>query len=400
MSLLTIKSENYNYEFVAADVEELIRWCYLQATFYKRIATSNGVHNNEYAFSDVRQKVQSITQLEAIAEKLKALADQPSEALSNHVASIQSICEQVFNETRLPPADSEIGLQLGAQIDIDPEVGYPALYSLSKISSHQHPFQANRPVLWRGIVLGAALFAQRSQEQKPQRYAKAVREWVSSAQSDLARTRKRAEETVRDLRSNVSDFKQKVTDFETQHASRIESAHQSTESLLSKARDEIEKFKLFVKSEIALKAPVTYWEVKAEEHERLARNLGIAVVLLMLVCGICAFYSLGFIKELVNAGDKTNYAGIAVVAVLLTLALWIVRLAVRLFLSQQHLGADARERTAMVKTYLALKEAGVAPNNGDLTPVLVALFRPSSDGIVKDEAMPPVLAEILTRTKN
>jgi hypothetical protein len=120
----------------------------------------------------------------------------------------------------------------------------------------------------------------------------------------------------------------------------------------------------------------------------------------MFLCGVGAFHSLNFVKELVGAGGNTNYAGIAVVAVLVTIILWMLRLVVRLFLSQQHLGADARERTAMVKTYLALKEAGVAPKDGDLTPVLVALFRPSSDGIVKDEAMPPVLAEILTRTKN
>lgn len=66
--------------------------------------------------------------------------------------------------------------------------------------------------------------------------------------------------------------------------------------------------------------------------------------------------------------------------------------------SEMHLKTDAEERVAMVKTYLALMESGKAPTD-TLSPVLTALFRPASDGIVKDDSMPFGLAEILSKQR-
>lgn len=400
MDLPVIKSIAYSYEFIPADVEELARWCQLQAEFYEKIDQGPTHNRQEHAFAEVRTQIRAAISLGPLAEQIKVAREKQDSNLESLINSLQSITNQLFNQYGLPPADSEVGLQLNAHLAIDPVVGVPALYALSTSASQNHHFQVQHPALWRGLGIGASLSLLRSQKQKPQRYAKAVREWVNSAQSDLARTRTRAEQTVKVLRSNATDFEDKIANFEEQHTERLKLTTDATENLLTETRQEIEKYKFFVKQEIALKAPVTYWETKAAEHENQAFGFGIAVVVLMFLCGVGAFHSLSFVKELVGEGGKTNYAGIAVVAVLVTLVLWMLRLVVRIFLSQQHLGADARERTAMVKTYLALKEAGVAPKDGDLTPVLVALFRPSSDGIVKDEAMPPVLAEILTRTRN
>ena len=70
-----------------------------------------------------------------------------------------------------------------------------------------------------------------------------------------------------------------------------------------------------------------------------------------------------------------------------TVYLWIARIVVRLFLSEIHLGMDARERVVMVDSYLALlnKDEG-AIDNEHRTIILSALFRPTQDGIVKDDA--------------
>jgi hypothetical protein len=314
---------------------------------------------------------------------------------------LRNIISTAFATYKLPPAESEIALNLKALMEKDPSIGLPAIFSLTTYNGYQNrQFSHWYPEIWRGLGIGALLSTQSTLQRKPEKYAKAYREMVSNSQADLGRTREKVEQTLSDLKQDLNAFNLKTIAFDEAHANRLHETEKITAKTISDATQEIAEFKTFVKSEIALKAPVTYWETKAAEHENRAFFFGIAVFILMFLCGVGAFQSLSFVKELVGEGGKTNYAGIAVVAVLVTLILWMLRLVVRLFLSQQHLGADARERTAMVKTYLALKEAGVAPNNGDLTPVLVALFRPSSDGIVKDEAMPPVLAEILTRTKN
>jgi len=64
--------------------------------------------------------------------------------------------------------------------------------------------------------------------------------------------------------------------------------------------------------------------------------------------------------------------------------LWIGRLLTRLYLSEHHLRKDAEERRIMTTTYLALMRKEAAGDQ-DRQVILTALFRNSSDGIVKDD---------------
>ena len=74
-----------------------------------------------------------------------------------------------------------------------------------------------------------------------------------------------------------------------------------------------------------------------------------------------------------------------------------IRLLVRIFLSHLHLENDAAERVTMVKTYLALLRDGSLPKDNSINTVLAALFRPTGDGIVKDEGLPPTAMEWITK---
>lgn len=62
-----------------------------------------------------------------------------------------------------------------------------------------------------------------------------------------------------------------------------------------------------------------------------------------------------------------------------------------------HLENDAAERVTMAKTYLALIRDGALPKGDSITTILAALFRPTGDGIVKDEGLPPTAMEWLTK---
>jgi hypothetical protein len=82
---------------------------------------------------------------------------------------------------------------------------------------------------------------------------------------------------------------------------------------------------------------------------------------------------------------------------LATLSFWLIRLLVRIFLSNMHLENDAAERVTMAKTYLALLRNDNVPKGDGINTVLAALFRPTGDGIVKDEGIPPSTFEWLTK---
>lgn len=161
-------------------------------------------------------------------------------------------------------------------------------------------------------------------------------------------------------------------------------------------------------NQLKMRAPVELWTKRAEEHESSAKKartwtLRVGVVgLLGAVCWSAAsaflaelFFSFAlvdgqpklaagtlrptWIHELIFAASST--------LLYLTLYLWTLRILVRSMLSEQHLAADARSRASMAHTYLALTENGAA-EEADRAIVLASLFRPVTDGLVKDDALP------------
>lgn len=85
-------------------------------------------------------------------------------------------------------------------------------------------------------------------------------------------------------------------------------------------------------------------------------------------------------------GEFSAKGPLTVAGLLLTssLILWATRLQYGIFVSERHLSLDADEKKAFAETFMALTEgASVDPANE--TIVLASLFRPTQDGIIKDE---------------
>ncbi len=143
-----------------------------------------------------------------------------------------------------------------------------------------------------------------------------------------------------------------------------------------------------------LKAPVEYWTEKAVEHARKSKVyrwwvvggflLGLIALALAYVSALAYVLSDAIPKEAHVAA--VVYVG-GLVAVFTTAILWALRLFVRMYMSHQHLTIDSEERAAMLKTFLALSEQSKV-TDADRALVLAPIFRPTSDGIVKDDAAP------------
>ena len=71
----------------------------------------------------------------------------------------------------------------------------------------------------------------------------------------------------------------------------------------------------------------------------------------------------------------------------LSVLLWFARIRMKIFLAERHLAHDARERRAFAEAYLGLLENGDTSDEAKEQRALVyaALFRPSTDGMVKDD---------------
>lgn len=78
-------------------------------------------------------------------------------------------------------------------------------------------------------------------------------------------------------------------------------------------------------------------------------------------------------------------------------AFWIIRITVKIALSNLHLSEDAHERVVMIQTYLSFVNEGQIDEK-DKKLILSSLFRPSNIGIIQDESSVTV-ADIITAFK-
>jgi hypothetical protein len=170
----------------------------------------------------------------------------------------------------------------------------------------------------------------------------------------------------------------------------------------------LEKLDLYTE-QLKLRAAVSQWADRANAHEKSFVTqrrwiIGVGVVGFLLAwlwtltaLSIAKWF---FSDALVSGGvalppgslrptwsHELVFAGAASL-LYLTLFLWSMRILVRMLMSEHHLGIDARSRASMAHTYLALIENDGAASEADRAIVLAALFRPVTDGLVKDDALP------------
>lgn len=230
------------------------------------------------------------------------------------------------------------------------------------------------------------------------------------------------------------------TEFETAQTTR----DTEWQAKIEETQKELDALKDAYDKHMSLAAPVEYWEGKRQKHGRWTLVSFVAIVVCMLSVGFTLHSELQDIGKAVEAnkvivaaaktvanqatkdtkqtpqttpgtpaGDTTKEVPasqssqgllesaatwkIGSFVLLATLCFWFIRLLVRIFLSNLHLENDAAERVTMAKTYLALIRDSALPKGENISTILAALFRPTGDGIVKDEGLPPTAMEWLTK---
>jgi hypothetical protein len=173
-------------------------------------------------------------------------------------------------------------------------------------------------------------------------------------------------------------------------ARNIVSSHKSSGAAI----EEINTTKAAFIEFMHLEAPVTYWSKKAEKHKKKEDTYRNILVIYAALCFI--FYGTLFtltFKNIESISTSTSIHASVLLAGLgltvTTILLWTARILTRMFLSEKHLRTDAEERSVMLETYVALIKEGQA-TDAERAIVLAPVFRPTEDGLVKDDAAPLV----------
>lgn len=172
---------------------------------------------------------------------------------------------------------------------------------------------------------------------------------------------------------------------------------------LQKDRDsEFQRLVDLFHTQLRLKAPVALWERRSGDHNdkaRCALRAFFGLVTVAVIVGGLAPFLFGdyiaesFVTEVCSTADSGTCTRelsakgpltVAGILLIMSLMLWGIRLQYRVFLSERHLALDASEKQAFAETYLAIKE-GANVNSGSEAIVLASLFRPTQDGIIRDD---------------
>ena len=144
------------------------------------------------------------------------------------------------------------------------------------------------------------------------------------------------------------------------------------------------------------------WERRAKGHSRKSANALVgffSFTLVAIVAGAAIPYFSGdyiaesFFTQNCTAEDPSvcerDFSAkgpltVAGILIIMSLVMWAIRLQYRVFLSERHLALDASEKQAFAETYLAMKEGEDVTSDNEAI-VLASLFRPTQDGIIKDD---------------
>lgn len=195
------------------------------------------------------------------------------------------------------------------------------------------------------------------------------------------------------IQENIStNIKNQIDHFEKELKSKLGEAKVSFDI----AANEINTNVLTATKSIALAEPVTYWQESQDTYNSRAKKYGRYAVLssisfLILIIGLIIFEYSGGINTTIGSLKITipsNSFGIALLLILTTASVWIVRVLVKLMMTNISLGIEALERATMIKTFLALENSKTQLNNEIQTLFFTTLFRPTSNTLSDDSTSP------------
>ncbi|MDM0012000.1 DUF6161 domain-containing protein [Variovorax sp. J22P168] len=378
--------------FAPTSIEEMERWVETEYQAWVWVLGTPGVDHRsvlDYAYQPINEALHFARQSRTYA------AQSNDQAAREQISQVSERIREAFQARTFPHSTSSLGqrvLELSAEDQI---AGVAYLYAqLPPVPGQVHRFDARDLAGWRGLVTGLAERYEFASNHEPA---------IRAQRNALELLHERAETLIGEKRITLDglhrsyEFSSRsiadaMSDQESRFSALLSSSDEAYRSALADHHEKMESTQKAFREGMALRAPVEYWKTKARTHaekaEELLKASFIAMGLLAVVLCLAAWWTLA---------GTSDFRKFAVMILLGTLGIWAIRLIVRMFLSNSHLATDAEERVTMVQTYLSLLEEGKMESGDDRKLILAPLFRPASDGLVKDEGLPHPILELLTR---
>ena len=181
---------------------------------------------------------------------------------------------------------------------------------------------------------------------------------------------------------------------------RAKIAHSTQE--LESSKQEFFDTKRAIEEESRLYTSKSYWSTKKDKHKKISMILSAVFVLLIGLIVVLTFGNLEKLDKIyaqdinitvkdikhqrVNSSERYLAMRIVESLLVLSLLIWIARIILKIIFSNLHLKEEAYEKETMIVTYLALIKEGGGLSEADRGLILESIFRPSTNGLIKDES--------------
>lgn len=189
---------------------------------------------------------------------------------------------------------------------------------------------------------------------------------------------------------------------------REESVRQDIENLENNAKEyfdnrniRCEELETLYREKLMLQGPAEYWSAMEEDYTKKGKRwLWASVVCSVVVIGILLLI-IWLVPNLFS--DGTHWIDVfknsAIITVIASIAIYTLRVMVKMSMSSYHLARDAKEREQLAYFYLALKDNdGVTDKERAI--VLNALFSRSETGLLKGDSSPTMSGDVLKILKD
>ena len=380
---IQIKTESGSKWFKTAQV--FVEWINEQKNIYAFLQRLPNQHNEHGLFNTLNQNWQPLIVI-AQNELPRLVNDQ--EQYSSKVEMLVGQFQQQLELGKIFTADAPFAAFVSELVGEEPAKAASALAYFLNFNLNNWDLNVARGVQeaidWERGLHGKAEYEEYSLQELKQRWDEEFNRQsglAGKAQQKLDHLNKRAGQLI--------EAQQKRFDAS------IERYDQELNKALEKANAELENITRTYDENLALHASVRYWGLQEKYHKRMSIIFGIATI---VVAGLVLWGIYEYADHFLSADIKSIHVSKLVTATMIaTFGVWIVRTCANLFMAHTHLRTDAQERRTMMHTYLALLRRGQGPKEDERQLILQTLFRPSTTGIIKEDAGPSNLVDMLNR---
>lgn len=218
--------------------------------------------------------------------------------------------------------------------------------------------------------------------------AMAVEESAKTAQSNFAKLNKTYTDAFINQEKRIAEIKQQTYD-------EITNLKTNSIQYFTEKENRCSELEKLYSEKLKLQAPAEHWKKMGNSYSTkggiwLGFGIGLAVIAVLGLLAIILYMPNIFDKDL-HVFDVIKNS--AIVTVIASIMIYIVRIFIKMALSSFHLARDAKEREQLAYFYLSLIEKD-AVSEKERGLVINSLFSRSDTGLLKGEASPAMSANV------